>query len=809
MNFTEVFESMLLDSHICDTEMIKCSIFAESSFREFHINCMESELKVLKESGTEEDYNYLIEAAEESLLERIKKSIKKVIEALRSYIKRSVEKIKSIFKTDKTTEALNKLKTLVNDNPVIKKEKIKMNNLKNELDEIDKGVHKLKAKRTQIKSGKTSDRDAEDINEIIEATEKRRKEISDDNSANELSVDKAVELIEELVKEANNGPAVNEANDTASEIEKEVNSTESVDEVVLRNICKICTAIAAFTKAKLAALMNTIMTLWAKIKSKIAEIKDKVTGNDTSSEEDKNNNEDKSVKESTDFFDSDKYIGKTYSEVFGETITENDDVSYSNPSLMSSPFSNLVINSDSYSSLFDALENEMFNEAYFGKSESLLEAEKILDTLIPIIKQNPLADYTNHPLTRALANSLKRQFGFKELYLVWKRSRKISPSIYTLVSSDIVFSGKNIVGVNKKDGYYDKDHSHVAYITLSSTLPAQVNITGAEYLAAILHEIGHNFDTSVYNMVNTIYMIIMNTFRTVRIPDPSNESYISYQYMNLLPLILSTGPGKTAYHSISKFVEKILDKFPFFKKITDLSRRLGDWFVRIIEVYSSPAKLLTIPGFILMSPSAHLAGVFTRKGEMFADSFAASYGYSKDLLTMLEKLQLTYQFKMTNSGSLKDAINDLNEHPIRKFFTDLSIAESSVISLFMDGGHGTSINRAKLNLDMLKKDLQNGDYTPEVKASLQQEVAELERSINDYRQGYIDGNEETNLPFTLFARQLLYNSFHGRTDYIAKLFPDNTVVQESDDEIEEAVILKPVISKNIDGVFDSIVSDLE
>jgi Zn-dependent protease with chaperone function len=793
MNFTEVFESMLLDSHICDTEIAKCNIFAESSFREFHINCMESELKVLKESGTEEDYNYLIEAAEESLFERIKKSIQKIIEALRSYIKRVIEKVKTSVAAEKTRQALNKIKTLIKENPLVKKEKIAINDVKAEFITIDKGIHKLKEKLLKIKSGKTTERDSEDINETIEDIEKSRKKIADDTTAVEVSVEEAVDLLEELVDEANDGAAIKEANDIASDIEKEVDSSKEADESALNNICKICSAKAVLAKAKLSSLINTIMTLWAKLKSKIADIKNKIKGEDNS------NN---TVEESTDFFNSDNYIGETFSEVFGETITGNDDASYSNSSLMSSPFSSLVINSGSYSSMFEALENEMFNEAYFGKSESLLEAEKILDTLIPIIKHNPLADYTNHPLTRALSNTLKRQFGFKELYITWKRSSKVNPSINTLISSDITFGGKNIVGINKKDGYYDKNHSHVAYITLSSTLPSQVNISGAEYLAAILHEIGHNFDASVYNMIQSIFHIL------ILIPIAATMPLSISLLTTIPPAVLTTGPGKTGYHSINKIVESILDKFPFLKKISDMGRQLGDWFTRTLQVYGSPARLLTIPSFILMSPASHLTGLFTRKGEMFADSFAAAYGYSSELLTMLNKLKLTYQFKMTDSGSLKDAVADLNEHPIRRFFTDLSIAESSIISLFIDGTHGTSINRAKTNLDMLKNDLQNGDFSPDVRASLQQEIINLEKTINDYRKGYIDGNEESNLPFTLCARKLLYNAFNGRSDYIAKLFPDNVVLQGTT-ESNESVMLTPAVSNNLNNIFNSMISNLE
>lgn len=800
MTFAEVFESMILDSHICETEINKCDIFAESSFREFHINCMESELKVLTESGTEDDYKFLVEAAEESLFERIKKSIKKAVEALREFIRRTVEKIKGTVAADKAKQALTKLKNLVSENPILKKEKIEMNDLTAEFKAIDKGTHKLNAKLTKIKSGKVNERDTEDINEIIEETEKDRKNIADKTTAVSISVDSAIDQFEDLVKEANDGAAIKEANDAASDIEKEIDSGEGKDESVLRNIYKICSAKAALAKSKLSSLVNTIMVLWAKLKNKIFGAKKKVNGEDVSDDKEKD------VEESTSFFGSDEYIGETFSEVFGETITEIDDGSYSKIPSMSSPFSEAVMNSDSYSSLFDNMENELFKEAYFGKSETLVEAEKILDALIPIIKSNPLGDYTNHPLSRALANALKRQFGFKDLFLTWKRSSKSRPSIYTFVSSDIAFSGKNIVGIDKKTGYFDKEHAHTAYITLSSTFPAQVNLTGAEYLAFILHEIGHNFDASMYNMIHTLFNIIKSTFLVTKLPDPNNSEVLNtYVGVDLLPMIISTGPGKSIYHTLVKWVEKILDGFPFLKRIADLGRRLGDWFNRVLDVYLSPALLASLPTFVLLSPSAHLAGLFARKGEMFADSFAAAYGYGSELLSGLTKFDTAYKFKATESGSIKDAVSDLNEHPIRRFFTDLSIAESYVISLLTNGTHSTDINRAKLNLDMLKKDLQNGDFPPDVRASLQQEVAKFEKSIEDYRRGYFDGNEETNLPLTLCARQLLYNSFHGRSDYIAKLFPDNFVKQESADE---HFSITNNVSENLDDVFESIIADL-
>ena len=61
MSFQETVNSLINDGYECALTMEKCNIFAESVIREYNINCEEAELKVLKESGTDEDFKYLRE----------------------------------------------------------------------------------------------------------------------------------------------------------------------------------------------------------------------------------------------------------------------------------------------------------------------------------------------------------------------------------------------------------------------------------------------------------------------------------------------------------------------------------------------------------------------------------------------------------------------------------------------------------------------------------------------------------------------------------------------------------------------------
>lgn len=85
-----------------------------------------------------------------------------------------------------------------------------------------------------------------------------------------------------------------------------------------------------------------------------------------------------------------------------------------------------------------------FTEAYFGKSTTLIEAENVLAQLISEMKVNPIADYTNHQLNSKLEKLLQKQFGFKGVHIVWKRTAEAQPNIMTIINSDIIFKGKGI-----------------------------------------------------------------------------------------------------------------------------------------------------------------------------------------------------------------------------------------------------------------------------------------------------------------------------------------------------------------------------
>lgn len=177
MTFLETFLSIETDDRDFDIMNQKLDIFIESSYRDYLINREEAELKVLTESGTDDDLTYLYQEAEQTLKERMKKTIKKIKDTLKAFIDKIITKIRSLFNSKKTDEVINKVEKNVEKSPSLKKEKIKIQDTSKEeecilqaIDETDKKIAEI-----QSKPYACTQKDLDDLQKINEKCAKKRK----------------------------------------------------------------------------------------------------------------------------------------------------------------------------------------------------------------------------------------------------------------------------------------------------------------------------------------------------------------------------------------------------------------------------------------------------------------------------------------------------------------------------------------------------------------------------------------------------------------------------------------------------------
>lgn len=163
MVFAEMMEDIDHKSTICDLVFERTMAFVEASYAQYESNIQEAELKVIKESGTKEDLNVLVEAAEEGFIVKAKKSIDKIINTLVEYIKSAKESISDFFTKKETDEKLGKIQSIIDKNPKAKSTKVKIIDFKKVDQTIDKYEADIRRKIALVKSGKATEKDKEDI----------------------------------------------------------------------------------------------------------------------------------------------------------------------------------------------------------------------------------------------------------------------------------------------------------------------------------------------------------------------------------------------------------------------------------------------------------------------------------------------------------------------------------------------------------------------------------------------------------------------------------------------------------------------
>ena len=434
------------------------------------------------------------------------------------------------------------------------------------------------------------------------------------------------------------------------------------------------------------------------------------------------------------------------------------------------------------------LPDEYVKEYYQGKNSILLECEKILGSLIKDMKANPLKDYTNDPRSLKLCDLIKKQFKFGEVYLIWNRSSGMKPTICTAMSVSVLFRNKGDIkkSFSKTGGYID-NHENICVINASSTVVNQIELSAEEYMAILLHEIGHNFDYTMYFKLNLIQKIAMmavkNLIKKIQVVDIDTGDVTIKNGFNpdgIIPTITSiipnTKPGKRLFACSHMLVEQILDKLPFLKNIADRLRKIGDALYKGIEIIFAPLTMLAVPVEVLLSPFYHLKSFTERKTEQFADSFATLYGYGVPLHTSLSKLETINLLKFG-----EEELHSMTG--ISKIITDLAAANRYLTGAFLDGTHGTVDVRLRSNIISLKNSLKAESYPPKLKKEIENEIKELESLYNAYL-GLDDSKQKT---ITIMCRSFIYRVFGGKTDYIAQIFPDSFagVTETADDAIND------------------------
>lgn len=151
--FTEAIENQIVINRDADLSDMKIKAYIESAMREYAINIGESELKVMKESGTEEDLAYLTEEASNGAIDKIKKAVSAAIKAFKEFISRIKDRVVRLVTTADTKETMKKVEKKVKLNPFLAKKKVQVVDTRKPLKVISKYESIVDKHAAKVKSG--------------------------------------------------------------------------------------------------------------------------------------------------------------------------------------------------------------------------------------------------------------------------------------------------------------------------------------------------------------------------------------------------------------------------------------------------------------------------------------------------------------------------------------------------------------------------------------------------------------------------------------------------------------------------------
>ena len=163
MVFLEAMSDYIDISDEFDKANMTVTTFVESVCADLDINIQKSELKVMTESGTDDDLAYLVEAATEGAIAKIKKTVQVIIEAFKKFISDLKDKVVRVVVNKTTRDTLSKVEKKVKLNPFIARKKVQVVDKKKPLAVIEKYKNKCDKNIAKVKGGIFKQSDVEGI----------------------------------------------------------------------------------------------------------------------------------------------------------------------------------------------------------------------------------------------------------------------------------------------------------------------------------------------------------------------------------------------------------------------------------------------------------------------------------------------------------------------------------------------------------------------------------------------------------------------------------------------------------------------
>jgi hypothetical protein len=385
---------------------------------------------------------------------------------------------------------------------------------------------------------------------------------------------------------------------------------------------------------------------------------------------------------------------------------------------------------------FKIIESELKKLIELIKSKYLPLKDKILKGEKFFIEINS-SEINNSEHNKLVEKMFKDIFELRDFKLIWFTSPKSSAYVPTCPLS---FLDPNY----KKDEKGHKINNKLFVgIYLYTGLITYSNLNEKELMAVILHEIGHCFYNSVFNLLAFTPIKLSHTMEKLKLWETIRDFLIARGILKLIH-----------FDEITFKIKRFLtDTF------TETFPKLFSWIVSINDLFYNLNPLNKrkwgFKEFLIDLPKRNFYPfkmLFLYNVEKHSDSFATDYGYGLYLASALQKVYI-------EENTLR---SQLYKIPILNWFLDFYDLQCEIISSCLTG-YPMDNNRIRSLLDRMKRNLKDKDLSPDLRKELESQIEEFEKFYyNEYLSFSNDENKRR--VFTWVFKAAVEKLFAGKAD---------------------------------------------
>lgn len=399
--------------------------------------------------------------------------------------------------------------------------------------------------------------------------------------------------------------------------------------------------------------------------------------------------------------------------------------------------------------LFD--KREPVTEKYRGSNHPELKViERELEKIIKVIDDStkPLTDeswnipdintasLTDSNSNKIIENQFTKLFNLKGCSLTWDFAP--GPNAFTPCATFQLFSDDKGKTHNAKEKVFVGIHVSTGLVTYSK-------MNEKEILAIILHEIGHNFYNSPFQVLSRLSLSIPSIVKNPElIPPKLMGSFIGIAIADVITVPLY----KKYLASFQKMIDKV---FPLYTKFMYI---VNDFMYNLTSISQRQLNMevIDLPKLLEKGSLFSFNNLFLYNVEKHADSFAVDYGYGIYLAAALEKLGE----KEGTVGSKLYNIKGLN------WTLDLFNIQFEIFSLFISG-YPSEQNRIRTGLDRLKRASKDKNLSPSLRKELESQIKDYEDFYNNHYLS-IQNDKNKRKIFTWMYHCAIEKVFKGKMD---------------------------------------------